>query len=67
MKKIIILDYFSGDVIVSSIDQKLLEKYDGNIKRVLEQSIYYNEETCYWITPHLDEFGNFNVINEVLY
>ena len=67
MKKIIILDYFSGDVIVSSIDQKLLEKCDGNIERVLEQSIYYNEETCYWIAPHLDEFGNFNVIDEILY
>lgn len=67
MTKVIILDYFSGDVIVVSIDQKLLEKHHYCIDEILNNSKYYNEETCYWIAPNLDEFGNFKVINEVLY
>lgn len=67
MKKVVILDYFSGDIIVTSIDNKLLEKYNGNVETVLEQSSYYNNAICYWIEPIVDEFNNFKVINEILY
>lgn len=57
--KILILDYFTGEVTEVTVNSDILEQeYDGDIESYLseESDCYHN--SCEWFVPHLDKDGD---------
>ena len=67
MTKVIILDYINCSVAILNIVDKLLEQYDYDIQKIMENEYEFYHPEIEWMTLDLDEFGNFEVYQDTLY
>lgn len=66
MRKLAILNYFTGNIAIVSVSEELVKYYNGNLEDLLSENSLLYTNTCNWMELKIDNFGNFKVQSEIL-